>query len=388
MINKFIEAIPKGVAFLLCSKIAEMRVLLLFPILFTLLSACTPGLKPKLGPPAITTYQKFHNVEFQASESPFRFYESNQNDYWGNKIQLPPNFYNVIEKLPLNEFLEKTKTIGFLIIRNDSILYEFISSEFAKSKTFTSFSIAKSFLSILVGIAIDQGYLPSTEEPVLKYIPELQGRISDNLKISHLLNHTSGLQTPNINTVYYGANYQKMIMKIKQKNPPPADFKYNNMNSQLIGFILERATKQKLQDFFYQNLWRKLQPESTLSWSLDNKRNNNLKVFCCMNGEMRDFAKFGRLLLNKGKFQEEQIISHQWVERVWSYNTDEKSKLNNNLHWWLGPQKYGYLLAGGLYGQYILIYPDKNVVIVKFSERSIHLPVYWQAIWLRILDQL
>ena len=125
-------------------------------------------------------------------------------------------------------------------------------------------------------------------------------------------------------------------------------------------------------------------------WNLDNKTKNGIeKAFCCLNATTHDFAKLGRLFLNDGNWDGKQIISEKWIREATQPDTTEGGKFNFQYNWVAGPEKYKSYYAVGLYGQYIYVYPQKNIIIVRFGKEDLNYnPAYWKSIFLQIIDQL
>ncbi len=282
------------------------------------------------------------------------------------------------ENLPFEEFLEKNKTVAFLIIQNDTIQYEQYWRKYDESSIVPSFSMAKSVLSILIGCAIDDGLIQSVSEPITNYVPELKENGFDIVSIEHLLQMTSGLKfnegyaNPfgDVATFYYGTNLRKAINKLKLKSNPGEAFEYLSGNTQLLGLVLERALKDKsISSYLEERIWQPLGMEFDASWSLDRKKDGLEKTFCCLNARARDYAKIGRLYLNKGKWGDEQIVSEEWVVKSTMTDTSNGAVPFYQYQWWL-PTKDGDFLAQGILGQYIYVHPTKNLIIVRLGKKE------------------
>jgi CubicO group peptidase (beta-lactamase class C family) len=294
------------------------------------------------------------------------------------------------EKMDYEEFLKKQKTVAFLVIRNDSLLYERYFSNYDEEAIVASFSMAKSVLSILIGIAIDEGFIESVDEPVTKYIPELKANGFDKVTIKHLLQMTSGLDynegyfNPfgDVATYYYGTKLRKEIPKMKLKHKPGEKFEYQSGNTQILGLVLERALKdQTISAYLEEKLWIPLEMEYDASWSIDNKKNGLEKTFCCLNARVKDFAKIGRLYLNKGNWNGKQIVSEEWVATSTKVDRSEGSERFYQYQWWL-PSENGDYMARGILGQYIYVYPEKDLIIVRLGKKE------GKASWFKVLTSL
>jgi CubicO group peptidase (beta-lactamase class C family) len=277
-----------------------------------------------------------------------------------------------------------------MIIINDTIQFEKYWGKYDETSIVPSFSMAKSISSILIGCAIDDKLIQSVNEPVTNYIPELKENGFDKVTIEHLLQMTSGLHfnesysNPfgDAATFYYGTNLRKAIRKMKLKTEAGKEFDYVSGNTQLLGLVLERALKVKtISSYLQEKLWKPLEMEFDASWSLDREENGLEKTFCCINARSRDFAKIGRLYLNKGKWNGKQIVSKEWVTQSTKVDTTNGSVWYNQYQWWL-PTKTGDYMAQGILGQYIYVHPKKNLIIVRLGKNE------GKANWWEILSSL
>jgi CubicO group peptidase (beta-lactamase class C family) len=291
-----------------------------------------------------------------------------------------------------------------------------------------SFSAAKSFVSALVGIAINDGSIKNVNQPITDFIPELKTndlRFS-KITIEHLLNMRSGILFKesyfnpfgNVAKSYYGRNLLGQLKQLKIKSDPDKEFEYVSENTQLLAFIVERATGKKIPEYLQEKIWKPLGMEYDATWSIDSKGSKEAKAFCCLNACARDYAKFGRLFLNKGIWNGQQIVPTEWVKKStevdqntkdlyytyqWWHNNEwvklsDTSKVStaDSLHMEYSTSKDGkksrYLLkpmhdffADGFLGQFIYVYPSKNIIIVRLGKSA---NVRWQRIFLSIAQQL
>jgi len=212
----------------------------------------------------------------------------------------------------LESFLTETGTQAFLVIKDDAILYEGYFNGATSDSIVTSFSMAKSFTSALIGIAIDEGYITSVEDPITKYIPELLKRDIRfaNISIHDLLRMSSGIkyvETSFINgddakTYYYPDLRQLAIDGTEIVAQPGESFLYNNYHPLLLGLIIERSTGQTVTQFLQDKIWFPIEMQYPASWSLDSERSGFEKMESGINARAVDFAKFGRLFLENGQW--------------------------------------------------------------------------------------
>ena len=306
---------------------------------------------------------------------------------------------------------------AFLVIRNDSIIYEFYNHKITDTSLIHSFSVAKSYVSTMVAIAKEEGKIKSLNEPITNYLPELLDRDVrfKNITIQHVLDMRSGIKSSenyfnplsDVLRLGFGKNVNGKALRISIEKEPNQKFEYKSVNTQLLGMIVERATKVKLQDYYYEKLHKPLQLEYDATWIYDDEKHKSLRAFCCMNLTARDYAKFGRLFLNKGSWPGKHLVSKEWVENIFNLDTmaayegyknqwwkDEKVKfftdsaaahryyLENanskatigkstridNKSYWMVSQYDDGVYARGLLQQHIYILPSKNTIMVLLSN--------------------
>ena len=293
-----------------------------------------------------------------------------------NQSSTSPYAESKMISFQFEQLLEESKTVAFLIIKNDTIQYEKYWGKYDESSIVPSFSMAKSITSILIGCAIDDKLIKSVNEPITNYIPELKENDFDKVTIENLLQMTSGIKFNEsyINpfgdaaTFYYGTNLRKAIKKMKLEIEPGERFAYSSGSAQLLGLVLERALKNKtISSYLEEKIWQPLEMEFDASWSLDRKKNGLEKTFCCINARARDYAKIGRLYLNKGKWNDKQIVSENWVAQSTKVDTTNNSVKRYQYQWWL-PSQTGDFFAQGILGQYIYVNPKKNLIIVRLGK--------------------
>lgn len=342
-------------------------------IISIVLSACKLGRFVVYNFADIKDYKKFPSRPLVSNGTKYKFQSAEKGKYpnsfrWGNKP----------DSVSLDWILEKNKTVAFLIIKNDTIQYEKYFKGYKQESIIPSFSMAKSITSILIGCAIDDGLIKSIEEPITDYIPELKKNGFEKVTIRHLLQMTSALKfnesyfNPfgHAASFYYGRNLKREVAKLKLKGTPGQKFEYVSGNTQLLGLVLERALKVKtVTQYFQEKLWTPLEMEYDASWSIDKKKDGTEKTFCCINARARDFAKIGRLYLDKGNWNGKQIVSEKWVEESIKIDTTDGGVNYYKYQWWL-PSTTGDFMAEGILGQYIYVNPSKNIVIVRMGKNN------------------
>ena len=296
--------------------------------------------------------------------------------------QTSPNSSTASQRL-FNEMLASTQTTAFLIIKDNRLIYENYFNGYDRDSINTSFSVAKSFVSALVGIAIDEGLINSVEDSITKYIPELQDKDSrySTITIKNLLSMSSGLryveeETPfsDDTKTYYDPNLRTVALSAVIEEEPGKAFHYNNYNYLLLGIILERATGMPVAKYAEEKLWKPLGMEAPGSWSLDSEASGFEKMESGINARAIDFAKFGGLYLNNGtNWSGEQVISEKWVSVSTSANSTSDPSIEYQYGWWIYPSQddvvdsnnYRHFSARGNHGQFIYIVPEEGLVIVR-----------------------
>ena len=348
-------------------------------------------------------YKKFPKKEIRKSENPFFFAEAKTN----HSANLPKTLSVGRKSYDFETGLKKTGTLSFLIIRNDSILYEWYRPEKNANSMVTSFSIVKSFVSALVGIAISEGYIKSKDDPITHYLQFLDTTKFGKITVQHLLDMQSGIAfnenyfNPfgDIGKYYYGTNLKKYVRHLEIEQEPGKVFRYISLNTQLLGLVLENATGKSLTDYLQEKLWTPLGMEFDASWSIDSKKHQTEKAFCCLNGRARDFAKLGSLYLHRGNWNGKQLIPSSYVDESVNFNI-VKNNLRYSNNWWhtrltfplsdsanvtsphytvhpADPKSTPFIYAAsgdyfaqGLLGQYLYMYPKNNIIIVRFSKHE------------------
>ncbi|MDJ1499756.1 serine hydrolase [Xanthocytophaga agilis] len=342
---------------------------LLLVIIFFNCTSCLVGRFVWYNFSNITDYKIFPSRPLPASPTPFHFIEAQH---------LSQKTFQHMKLQTLDSLLENTPTVAFLIIRNDSILFEKYYRAYEKNSTVASFSMAKSYTSALIGIAISEGHIHSVNDKIIAYIPEFKDKKDfDKVTIRHLLQMTSGIKANEsyyspfgmAAKIYYGRNLRKYISRLKMDYEPGTQFAYRSINTQLLGLILERATHKNVTEYMNEKLWQPIGMEYDATWSIDKKKNGLEKTFCCINAKARDFAKFGRLYLHKGNWNGKQLIPAKWVEESTQIDTTQGSVPYYQYQWWFTNTKKGNFEANGFHGQYIYVNPSKNLIIVRLGKQ-------------------
>jgi CubicO group peptidase (beta-lactamase class C family) len=359
-------------------------------LLFSL-NSCIPIKSIFLAKPDAKDLKRFDHAVVQAGNDCFEFNPDKHQS--GSSIKISDWANDIPFFVPIDTFVRSHEIRSLLVIQNDSLKYEYYRDDLNENDLHSSYSVAKSFTSALVGIAIEEGHLQSEQELVVKYIPELADvPYADKLTIEHLLNHTSGIQYSLVAdaTIYYGRDALKAIRKIKFETLPGTQQHYLNINVELLGLVLQRVTGVSPSKYLEEKIWKPIGMCADGVWSVDEK-NQLEKSFCCIGATALDYAKFGRLYLNRGMWNGKRVISESWYNKSIRRNTTQGSSFNYNYCWHIGLREYGDFMANGLYKQHIYINPKKNLIIVVFNDREKALKaerINWWFVFRQIADQL
>ena len=360
--------------------------LLLAIIMLSFSISCVPMKSIFLGHPDKKDASRFDSKTIYPQQRNFQFEKLTENQL----IKVNDWTSDLPEFNTLQELCENHEVRELLIIKKDTILFNYKRD--LKQKLHSSYSMSKCVVSCLIGMAIDDGFLESEDQYVKVYLPELiQNKYSNQLQIKHLLNHTSGIKSSLAmdGRIYYGNDIYKEIKKIRFKCAPGEQQEYLNINTQLLGLILSKAVGKSLSEYAKERLWHPIGISDEVIWSTDKKGIE--KAFCCISASTLDYAKFGRLYLNGGLWNEKRLLSKYWYDQSIKRDTSDGSSFNFNYSWHIGLKKYGDFMAIGLYKQHLYIYPEKGIIIVLNNDRENKLEaerVNWWNVFRQIADQL
>ena len=279
---------------------------------------------------------------------------------------------------PINETL---KTVAFMVIVNDSIHFEEYWHGYSHDTMSNSFSMSKSWVSTLIGVAITEGAIDDVDQKVSVYLPNFcEGRnaelsIKDLLTMSSGLNWTEDYYNPIGQTAeaYYGNNLSDLILNLTVVATPGQVFKYHSSCTQLLTFIIEAATGETISKYASKKLWKPIGAKHSALWNTDVEGGDE-KGFCCINSNARDFARLGKLYIHQGNWNGTQLLDSNYIfEAISPANLlDEKGNKNTNYgyQFWLAErQGFSVYYARGLFGQYVICIPEKDMIIVRLGRK-------------------
>jgi CubicO group peptidase (beta-lactamase class C family) len=278
------------------------------------------------------------------------------------------------EFLPLDKYLDDTSTAAFVVIHGDRVVYERYSRGFDERSLLNSFSIAKSIMATLVGIAVEEGRIASLDATVADYRPELAATPYGAVTLKNLLMMTSGMGDrfsvlPGRAQYYYGDDLHEVIEGAHPEQRGANGWRYSEADVQVLGFVLEAAVGKSVSAYLSEKLWKPLGMESEALWAMD-RQSGIEKTFCCISARARDFARFGRLYLANGEWNGERIVSAAWTARSVLPGVRTLDGYTHRHLWWMPEGDEGDFYAYGHNGQYVYVNPKAGTVIVKFSETN------------------
>lgn len=279
-----------------------------------------------------------------------------------NKKSLPQN---------LLKSLEESKTVSFLVVKDGKLLHEQYWMGYDENTRSNSFSMAKTVAVMLTGKALEEGKIESLDSKFTDFYDNYKDtQYGRDLTLRHLAAMESGLNwnedyknplAPNARA-YYGNSLEQAIHSQGFKQAPGKRFEYQSGSTQLLGFALRKAVNTSVANYLSEKIWKPLGMEQPAEWTTDNSGME--KTFCCIHAVPRDFAKLGLMMLNKGKANGVQVLNENFVEEM--ITPTPASAGIYGLGVWINndnPVKHYFLL--GLQGQYVIIVPEHNMVIVR-----------------------
>lgn len=299
----------------------------------------------------------------------------------------------------LEAFLQRSATTSFLVIHRGKIIDERYFTGYRQDDQATSFSVAKSFVATLVGVALEEGLIRSLDDDISEYVPALRGSGFEGASIADVLQMSSGIDFSErydddstdafriFDQMYlwrYGI--QDITGSFGRSTPPGQTFHYASINTQALGMLVSEVSGRSLADYFQEKLWQPLGAESDASWMTDT--HGSEVAFMGLNATPRDFARLGVLYLNNGRVGARRLLPESWVQRA---TTPDKSWLQPGqidqdwgyqYQWWVPRAQQGDFSAIGIWGQFVYVNPQAELVIVKTSADANFKPHEFEAITL------
>ncbi len=317
-----------------------------------------------------TIYLKGHTTAFLED------YKSFDND----TVKAPENTipwphhkdYNTVESTErLLKAHEDFGTIAYMIIKNDSIFYEAYYDGFDENSKSNSFSMAKSFISGLLGKAIMDGYVESLDQPLGDFFPKYKDSkttVGDLASMASGLDWDEAYYSPfSITTkAYFYDDLEKMMLDLDIVEEPAKEYKYLSGSTQLLAMVIEKASGKKIATYFSESFWKPMGAENDALWQVDSRDHGLVKAYCCFASNAKDFARFGKLYKDHGKFNGQQILDSTFVA---TSTTRRFGESPYGYGFWIQDfqGKHSYAMRGHL-GQYVIVVPEDNVIVVRLGH--------------------
>lgn len=285
------------------------------------------------------------------------------------------DYNTVTETERLKEINKTNGTVAYVIIKNDSIWFENYYDGFNENSQTNSFSMAKSYVSALLGKAIMDGYIKNLDQPVCDFIPEYCEGEAATMTVGDLSSMASGTNwdeayySPlSITTrAYFDDDLTKVVTGLKVVREPGTSYKYASGDTQMLAIVLERATGKKLYNYLEDSFWKPLGSENPTLWQVDSEDNDLVKAYCCIASNAKDFARMGKLYKDFGKWNGKQLLDSAFIAKSITPRFAESPEYGYG--WWLKTMgdKNFFMMRGHL-GQYVIVEPDDNVIIVRLGH--------------------
>ena len=353
----------KNLRFFLGGLLLLLLILYISPYNFVFIAA-KQALKTGRDTAFLEDYQYFDNALVKASNSP---------QEWPK--------HTLYNRIPLsnkiNQVHQTYESVAFLVIYKDSVLHESYYKDYSDTSKSNSFSVAKSFVSAMLGKAIEQGHIKSLDQKVGNFYPEFSEGLAADLTVGDLSSMATGLDWNekydlSINGMmeaYITPNLDKLMLNRKIITPPGKSFVYYSGATQLLGMVIKKAVGQSLSSYFSENFWQPMGAVEDALWQLDSKENGMEKAYCCFATNAKDFARMGKLYKDHGKWNGEQLLDSAFIAK--STRPRFKDSPEYGYGWWLTQYKEekGYAMRGHL-GQYIIVFPESDLIIVRLGRQQ------------------
>lgn len=284
--------------------------------------------------------------------------------------------YNSVEATPtLAKTHKELQTIAYVIIKNDSIWHESYFDGFNKDSKSNSFSMAKSIVTAALGKAIMQGKIKSLDQKVTDFFPELKGKFAKEVTVGDLSSMASGLSWDEkyyspfsiVTRAYFDDDLKKVILGLEINEKPGQSFKYLSGATQLLAMCIEKATGEYVSDYVSKNFWQPMGAENEALWQLDHEPDGIEKAYCCIASNARDFARFGKLYKQNGKWNGEQILDSTFVKKCITPRFESSPQYGYG--WWMHNIKGKELFyMRGHLGQFVIVIPEDDLIIVRLGH--------------------
>jgi len=284
----------------------------------------------------------------------------------------------------LDEYFKRNAVTGFLILKDDQIIFEKYFYGADQNSRFISNSVGKSITSTLFGVALEEGKIASVDDLVIKYVPELKGSAFERVTLKQTLEMATGIIAsedafdPNSTvhlmdeSVLHGKPSFMQVLKMLKENPnekPGSTFNYTSLNTEVLGFVIEKATGMPLNKYLEEKIWKKIGTQSD-AFFYRAKAQPDQCAFGCFNSTVRDYGRFGLMMMNGGTLAGNQVVSENWVKEAttpakFATPLQDSENLGYGYQWWIPSDGGGAYKGMGIFGQILYINPEKHIVIMQ-----------------------
>lgn len=273
----------------------------------------------------------------------------------------------------LSETNKELGTVAFLIIKNDSLIYETYAENYGVTSQTNSFSMAKSITSALLGKAIQDGFIKNSTQPVSDFYPQFSGSgmtVGDLSSMSSGLNWDESYINPFGITAraYYDDDLAATMLTLKGVDTPGKVFKYLSGNTELLAMVIQKATQKPLATYLSESFWQPMGFEQPALWQVDDNEHRLVKAYCCISSNARDFARFGKLYKDRGVWNGKQLLDTGFVSR--SVHPRFEASPEYGYGFWLSNYKDKEIFVmRGILGQYVITIPEDDLIIVRLGHQ-------------------
>lgn len=291
---------------------------------------------------------------------------------------LHSQYNNIKPSQKLLDTHQELGTVAFLIIKNDSVWHEQYFDGYGTASKSNSFSMVKSMVAAALQSAIEAGAVESLDQKAMDFLPWLKGPFAKQVTMGDLASMSSGLDWnenyDNLLTITPRTYVEKDMGKLMQTIPivdaPGQKFIYQSGSTQLLAMALEQATGKNISELVWDYYWNPMGAEQEAYWQIDSEKAGLEKAYCCFNSNARDFARFGKLFKDHGKWNGQQIIDSAFVTKAVKPRFSESPQYGYG--WWLGDiDGKPYFSMRGHLGQYVIVFPEQNVIVVRLGHRHL-----------------
>jgi CubicO group peptidase (beta-lactamase class C family) len=286
------------------------------------------------------------------------------------------------------DYVSRNRVAGLLVMKNDEVLLEHYDLGINAATCWLSMSMAKSFSTTLVGAAIQDGYIQSVDDPLTRYLPEFAGSAYEGVSVKTLIQMTSGLCWSDDQTDANSERRKMLALQVGQEPgavmrymaerpraaAPGTQWTYSTGDTHVVGALVKAATGKWLSDYLSEKIWSRLGMEADGAWWLEAP--GGLEVAGSgLFATLRDYARFGRFILDDGVIDGTRVLPEGWVREAGSSRQINGQRVDYGYMWWIVPAPDGTLddgafVARGIFGQMLYINPKQRVICVVLSARS------------------